>query len=134
RTVLRLIGKTISATASHFREKLNWPTDEQFEEFRDAFRYYQNPGFEECVLVVDGTEIRISRPSKTHQREYYSGKKKQHSVNLIIIILLDGQIVYCSPISKGAHDQRDWNKLNLREKLIGKKWGIMGDAGFTFNK
>ena len=96
---------------------------------------FQNNGFAECVCVVDGTKIRISWPSKKDlQSKTWSGKKKQNSLNTMIITKLDGEIIYFSPLRIGAHDQSHWNELNLREAFKNKEFGIMGDGGFTFNR
>jgi hypothetical protein len=60
-------------------------------------------------------------------------KKKQHLLNALFIVLLDGRIIYCSPLDAGSCDQNHWNKLELRKQFEGKMYGIMGDGGFTFN-
>lgn len=87
------------------------------------------------TCVVDGTEIRVSRPSKEpYQCQLYSGKKKQHSLNVLFITLLTGEIIFFSPHRIGAHDQAQWNKLQLREQFVGKNFGVLGDGGFTFNR
>ena len=52
----------------------------------------------------------------------------------MVIIKLNGEIIYNSPLQVGAHDQPHMNELKLCEKFIGKEYGIMGDGGFTFNK
>ena len=39
-----------------------WPTDEQFEEMKDNFAYFRNWNFGDLVCIVDGTEIKVSRP------------------------------------------------------------------------
>jgi hypothetical protein len=44
------------------------------------------------------------------QRDIYSKKKKQFSVNVLIICLLNGRIIYVSKHRKGAHDQSHWNQ------------------------
>jgi len=73
---------------------------------------FQNPQFEDVAFVVDGTEIRISRPSDP---------KIQRST-------------FFSSARIGAHDQAHWNELRLRETFLGKAYGIVGDGGFTFNR
>jgi hypothetical protein len=34
----------------------------------------------------------------------------------------------------GAHDQRDWNRIDVRSKFVNKSYGILGDGGFFFNR
>ena len=50
-----------------------------------------------------------------------------------IITKLIGEIIYYSPAQAGAHDQKQWNLLNLRSLFLEKTYGIIGDGGFTFN-
>lgn len=90
--------------------------------------------FQEVACIIDGTEIRVSRPTKEPWKtKLYSGKKKQHSLNVLIIVLLNGQIIFYDG-SETVSDQQHWNQTNVRERFIGKNFGIMGDGGFTFNK
>jgi len=90
--------------------------------------------FANLILVVDGTEIPIRRPKdKEIQKAFYSPKKKQHSVTIIVIVTLDGRILYVSDPQIGPSDQRHWNQLQLRQLFVNKPYGIIGDAGFTFN-
>ena len=60
-------------------------------------------------------------------------KKRQHSLNFILITLLDGKILYCSNGFDILQDQALWNELELRNFFINKKYGVLGDAGFFFN-
>ena len=113
--------------------EINWPSDEEFEQL--TFSTYANGSFEEIVCVADGTEIEISRPSDpVIQRQTWSAKKKQNSLNVMIITKLNGEIIYFSPLRVGAHDQSHWNELHLRNWFLGKKYGIMADGGFAFNR
>jgi hypothetical protein len=90
--------------------------------------------FANLVAVVDGTEIRINRPSEQHlQKEVYSVKKKQHSITLFLISTIDGILLYASDPLIGANDQRHWNALQLRKLFENKSYGIVGDCAFTFN-
>ena len=99
------------------------------------FTHGQNFGLGTIVCAVDGTEIQISRPSNAEmQSKTWSVKKHQNSLNLIIITKLNGEIIYFSPVQVGAHDQKQWNYLNLRSLFLGKTYGIIGDGGFTFNQ
>ena len=66
------------------------------------------------ISIVDGTEIQILQPSKEpYQKEHYLVKKKQHSLNVLIIVLLNGEIKYLSPIDSGSNDQTIWDHENL---------------------
>ena len=41
-----------------------------------------------CVVVIDGTEIKITRTTKSddYQRSHYSGKKKCHSLSAQVVV------------------------------------------------
>lgn len=65
-------------------------------------------GDENATIFVDGTHIRIQRPSDDEkQKEHYSGKKKFHSKNVLMITTRNGMIVGISrPFDGKAHDMR----------------------------
>ena len=85
--------------------------------------------------MIDGTKIKVSKPlDPKKQKKIFSMKKKQFSLNFQIIVLLNGEIIFLSKHQEGSSDQSHWNKLGLREKFIKKKYGIIGDAGYTFNR
>lgn len=133
RTCTRLLKRTISALARVMKGEIQFPSDSEMESLR--YTFFQPNGLARCVCVVDGTEIQISRPAKkSFSSRVYSGKKKQHSLNVMVITKLNGEIVYYSPLRVGAHDQSHWNELDLRKKFENKEFGILGDGGFTFNR
>ena len=135
RTITKILKKTIIGIAQILRNEICWPTDKEFKQKKQDFCFFQNIEFEHAVCVVDGTEIRIARPSKEPtQTRTWSGKKKQNSLNVMFITYLNGVIIYFSAVRVGAHDQSHWNELHLRDRFIGKNFGIMGDGGFTFNR
>lgn len=79
---------------------------------------------------IDGTERRINRPQdKDEQKEYYSGKKKTHTVkNLIIVGNSDRDIKYLSETTEGKkHDKKiaDESQIILPEGST-----IIQDTGF----
>ncbi len=57
------------------------------------------------------------------QKKTYSGKKKQNLLNLMIMMKLNGEIIYCSPLCVGADDQDHFNELNLQSLFIGEPCG-----------
>ena len=89
-----------------------WPSDEEFEQL--TFSTYANGSFEEIVCMADGTEIEISCPSDPVTQQWtWSAKKKQNTLNVMIITKLNGEIIYFSPLCVGAHDQSHWNEFHL---------------------
>lgn len=65
-------------------------------------------GDENATIFIDGTHIRIQRPSDHEtQKEHYSGKKKFHSKNVLMLTTRNGMIVGVSrPFEGKAHDMR----------------------------
>ena len=119
--------------AKTLKDEVRFPSDNELEDLKNT--PMQNHGFFDCVCVVDSTEVQISRPkNKVLQNKTWSGKKKQNSLNVMMITKLDGEIIYYSPFCIGTHDQAHWNELNLRQKFVGKTFGIIGNDGFTFNQ
>lgn len=59
-------------------------------------------------LIHDGTEREVPRPADPDlQREYYSGKKKRHTVKNAVITCMAGLILFCSPTVEGKmHDKK----------------------------
>lgn len=54
--------------------------------------------------IVDATESRIDRP-KEHQKEWYSGKKKMHTIKTQVEIGIKTMIIYSTRFAKGSvHD------------------------------
>ena len=59
-------------------------------------------------FIIDGTERPINRPKdKDKQKEYYSGKKKQHTVKNNLVTERGGKVVYLSGTYAGKlHDKK----------------------------
>ena len=49
----------------------------------------------------------------------YSGKKRQYSRNVMVMVMLDGRITYLSSDSHLLSDQGLWNALQLHNYFIG---------------
>ena len=66
-------------------------------------------------LIHDGTEREIPRPSDPElQKEYYSGKKKRHTVKNAVITCLAGFILFASLTVEGKmHDKRIADECTL---------------------
>lgn len=66
------------------------------------------------VVVVDVTETPIERP-KRHQRQYYSGKKKRHTLKCQLVIEQDTGRIICTFFGKGRrHDFKLFQASGIR--------------------
>jgi hypothetical protein len=114
--------------------RIKWPTDDEFKELLKRNKKLPYPWLRNVVCAVDGTEIRVARPTKgAIKNAHYSGKKKQYALNVLLIVRLDGFIIYSSKPQPKMNDQSVWLDENLRQRFIGKPYGIAADGGFTLN-
>lgn len=135
----QMLRRNIAVIKTCFKEegKLDPPSEEVFLQHLEATRAnIDHPDLMDYVAVLDGTEPQIPRPSdSTKEASTYSAKKKRHSRNVLILVLvLTGTIIWISPTFRGAHDQRDFNRVPVRDWFVGKDYGLLADAGFTLNR
>jgi hypothetical protein len=80
-------------------------------------------------FMIDGTERPINRPKdKDKQKDYYSGKKKTHSVKNNIISERGGKVVYLSGTHEGKkHDKKIADEEGYRFPKGSK---LLQDTGF----
>lgn len=79
------------------------------------------------TIVIDVSEQEIERPVKK-QKDYYSGKKKKHTIKIQIIIALFSMQILCVRAAKGTvHDFRIFKESNyyIHPDLL-----ILADSGY----
>ena len=83
----------------------------------------------EKEYIVDVTECPIQRP-KIHeiQREYYSGKKKKHTIKIQLIIEEDTKKIVYVTFDKGS--VHDFQLFKESTKQIDKNISMIGDSGY----
>lgn len=119
RTFAKIIRLGIKLLVTVLKKEVYWPEQDEFDKEIDHWNKILPEKLKNCITVIDGTEWRISRPVEwTVQKTMWSGKKKQHALNLLIITLLDGRIIYCSPVARPPHDQAQFNRFNVRDKYL----------------
>ena len=137
-TITNYLKRCVTVINLALQNIIQWTSDQQFEQYCSKFKPLSKTDimdFKNLACVVDCSELKVLTPTNQKlQYLYYSSKKKQHSVKFLLIVLLNGTIIYCSDVfPSNFNDQGVWNKLQLRDRFKGKGYGIMGDAGFTFN-
>jgi len=133
KTVSQILKRTCTALSEHLKNEIEWPPPNEMNALR--FTFQQAFALGNIVCAVDGTEIQISRPSNPEQQKAtYSVKKKQNSLNVLLVSKLNGEIIYFSPTHVGPHDQAHWNETDLRSRFLHQTFGIVGDGGFFFNR
>ncbi len=87
------------------RDEVTWPTEEEWADILKKF----NPWRMCCCCGWNTASV-----NRTFQRKHFSVlKKKQHSLNALFIVLLDGRIIYHSPLDAGSCDQNILNNKLL---------------------
>jgi DDE superfamily endonuclease/Helix-turn-helix of DDE superfamily endonuclease len=88
------------------------------------------PGLE---FLIDGSERPINRPQdQAMQREYYSGKKKTHTVNNNVISHRGGKVVYLSDTYEGTvHDKLICDLEGYEFPEGSKLWQDRGYQGYA---
>ncbi len=83
-------------------------------------------------FMIDGTERRINRPkNKEAQKEYYSGKKKGHTVKNNVISQRRGKVVFLSDTYEGKkHDKAICDQEDYRFPQGSKLWKDSGFQGY----
>lgn len=134
-----------------YKHEFQWPSPDiiktQNEKWKSKLALHMN----HMYGAVDGMAFQTSKaPGR------YSGKFKFSYLQTLIFVFFSGHIFHISPIANGFCDQREWNKLGLiffllfiflfynillivlynrgyRNYFVNQQYGILGDAGFTFN-
>ena len=83
-------------------------------------------------FVIDGTERRINRPKdKDDQKQYYSGKKKAHTVKNNLITVRRGKVVFLSDTYEGKkHDKAICDAEEYEFPPGSKLWQDTGFQGY----
>ena len=133
-TLHHYIFRVLVALESLAELQIKWPSDAEFNELLKKQQSWPFPWLCKVVCAIDGTEIRVGRPSTNAMKNpHYSAKKKQYALNVLVVVRLDGVIIYCSDPTAKMNDQGLFKASGLRSRFIGKPYGICADGGFTLN-
>lgn len=81
------------------------------------------------IHIVDVTECTVQRAKKIEiQREYYSGKKKKHTLKIQIIIEEGTNKIISIAFEKGS--VHDFNVFKESTKALDKEIPFLGDSGY----
>lgn len=80
-------------------------------------------------LIYDATEQEVYKPKKK-QKEYYSGKKKKHTIKHQIVISKEGKIKAVSKSFGGkTHDKKIYDKSKIKMTIRVPRKGDLGYIG-----
>ncbi len=135
---MRLVRRVLAALDDVLSPFLQWPSADEWEaELTTLKALGAQPWMQQArvACALDGTEIRQQRPSKgSLERHNYSVKHKQHAINFLLAVKLDGTFVFVSRAHLKPHDQQHFNATQLRDKFIQSNVGVFADGGFTLNR
>jgi len=111
------IGSSWGVSESTVCRLVNWVEDHLMRcgQFRLAGKKQLVRGFgKPQVVVMDVTETPIERPQR-RQRQFYSGKKKQHTLKCQLVLELDRGQIICTFFGKGRrHDFKLYQASGVR--------------------
>ncbi|MBD3263436.1 transposase [Candidatus Woesearchaeota archaeon] len=92
-----------------------------------------DPEADQTLYFHDGTERPIVRPvDPDEQKQYYSGKKKQHTVKNILLIDAEGRVLFLSLTCEGKkHDKRAADEAGYSLPEDSTLYQDAGFQGFT---
>jgi hypothetical protein len=92
------IFRVLTALSGLDALRISWPSDAEMAEHVKKPANWPFPDKAHIVAATDGTEIRVARPAKyAIGNKHYSAKKNQYALNVLLVVLLNGIIIYCSP-------------------------------------
>ncbi len=119
---IHTLHKVLNLTLAHI-EEIPARDEMQIEEFADG----------EEIFWHDGTERAINRP-KYEQREYYSGKKKCHTIKNVVLINTFCRILFLSATFNGkVHDKSIADQCSYKLPVGSTLYQDKGFQGFGLN-
>jgi hypothetical protein len=125
--VCRNLQGVLAVLREQLRDEVEWPDKthrkQKMEQFMEEFT--------EVAAIVDATEQPTQRPQDAEaQKQYYSGKKKRHTLKTQMVVGPDGEIMDVSETVPGAqHDKKLYDESGVGDQLDEDE-AMMGDSGF----
>jgi hypothetical protein len=93
----------VKALVEVLRNEIKWPSEEEWQDLLQKFNPLLPPSISGCISVIGRSKFQMQQPSTdSDQHEHYSANKKDHSLNVVFIVLLDGTIIYHSATDSGS--------------------------------
>lgn len=128
--------KTVRQCASRMNKVINncyaaeirWPNHEERQSLKGSL-----PICSEAICIADGSHFTIRRP-KHHQKQYWSGHKRKHSLNYLFVVDAYSFIIMLEGPWKGRRNDRGcWNSSNLGQNpalFLDERDCVLVDGGF----
>lgn len=105
--------------------------------YAEAFMRRGSP-LNRCIGLIDGTNLRIQRPSGLKQRATFNGHKRFNCLKFQAVVAPDGLILHLSgPIEGRRHDLTMYRESNLQSilenslNISGNQYYIYGDSAYV---
>jgi hypothetical protein len=125
--ICRNLQGVLAVLREQLRDEVEWPDKthrkQKMEQFMEEFT--------EVAAIVDATEQPTQRPQDAErQKQYYSGKKKRHTLKTQMVVGPDGEIMDVSETVPGSqHDKKLYDESGVGDQLDEDE-AMMGDSGF----
>ena len=127
-TVSRTVWRVTNAILNNF-PAFTIPADVKTD-------FYQNFNLPDCTGLIDGTHIRIIRPSQHFHPQEYINRKKFYSINVQVISDSWGTVTNLSAEWPGSvHDSRIFKNTSLYTELLNRtRTGyLVADSGYAIS-
>ena len=123
--VQRNMKPILDVLEKEMKKEIAWPDKEKRQKMRIA-QFMKE--FSDVVAIVDTTEQPTQRPKDNEvQKQYYSGKKKQHTLKKQIIVTPEGETIHLSKTEPGSKsdkkifDESDPGDMDDSDAFMGDK-------------
>jgi hypothetical protein len=125
--ICRNLKGVLAVLGEQLGDEIKWPEKGQRQQKMDQFMHE----FSEVAAIVDATEQATQRPQDPdEQKNYYSGKKKRHTLKTQVVVGPDGEIMDSSETVPGAnHDKSLYDESGVGDRLDDDE-AMMGDKGY----
>jgi hypothetical protein len=125
--ICRNLKGVLAVLREQLGDEIEWPDRARRKQKMDQFMQE----FPEVAAIVDATEQPTQRPQDPEeQKNYYSGKKKRHTLKTQVVVGPDGEIMGHSETVPGAkHDKPLYDDSGVGDRLDEDE-AMMGDKGY----
>ena len=131
-SVRRSVWKVTAALNQIASEYIKFPKS-QVEIHRAMQSFYSIGGIPNVIGAIDGTQIKIRKPSPEREEAFYC-RKGYHSLNVQFVC--NGEMMFTNCLARfpgSFHDSRIWRNSAVREFLertnMNECW-LLGDSGY----
>lgn len=130
-TVHESVDIVVSAIVEELANEVKFPTTEEECKLLSS-EFQQRNGFPNIIGAIDGTHIKISKPSR--EPDVWVDRQGNHSIGIAAVVDQHRRFTYYSIGCPGSmHDQRVYRLSSIEELLnpISDHYHLIGDSAYT---